>query len=55
MTYVHCSLTLIFLWHYCAVATKQERIILNHVKTKKTPQGKVMKRNNIINEQRILL
>ena len=39
-----------------AVATKQERILLNQVKTKKTPQGKVLKRNNIINdEQRILL
>ena len=36
-----------------AVATKQERILLNQVKTKKTPQGKVLKRNNIINEQRI--
>ena len=36
MTYARHSL--IRLWHYSAVATKQERILLNQAKTKKTPQ-----------------
>ena len=51
MTYARHSL--IRLWHYSAVATKQERILLNQVKTRKTPQGKVLKRYNIINGQMI--